>query len=107
MKQEPLIRFEGLFTVNLRYSNVEVTVTAEWGTFSMGDTFPNFVSINSGAPSTQKSAGTHSVCCATRTASAQLAAESALQLAPRLRDFGVRKRGEMREKTREDVVIFV
>ena len=41
--------------------------------------------------------------CATRTASAQLAAESALHLAPRLRDFGVRKRTKFREKTRERV----
>ena len=39
--------------------------------------------------------------------SAQLAAEPALRLAQRLRDFGVRKRAKIHEKTRERVVNFV
>jgi len=55
----------------------------------------------------QNSAGVHCVRCATRTTSAKLAAESALHLASRLRDYGVRKRAKIREKTRECVANFV
>ena len=60
-----------------------------------------------GAPPMQNSAGVHRVRCATRTTSAQLAAESELHLASRLRDFSVRKRAKFREKTRERVANFV
>ena len=60
-----------------------------------------------GAPPMQNSAGVHRVRCATRTASVQRAAESALHLAPRLRDFDVRKRATFREKMRERVAIFL
>ena len=49
----------------------------------------------------QNSAGMHRVRCATRTASGQLAAESALHLAPRLRDFGVRKRAKLTQHLRD------
>ena len=59
------------------------------------------------APRSQNSASMRRVRCATRMASVQLSAESALHLAPRLREYGVRNQAKFREKTRECVANFV